>query len=960
MLLLIASHFVAAAVAPALVRRLGRDAFVVLAGVPLVSFGWLLAQTSEVTGADAVPVVSVVPWIPQIGIELAFAVDTLRWTLAVLVTGIGALVLLYCARYFREGDAGLGRFSAVMTGFAGSMLGLVVSDDLLLLFVFWELTTVFSYLLVGHNPERQANRRAAMTALVVTTFGGLAMLVGFVVLGERVGSYRVGDVLAADPEGGLVTAAVALVLVGAVSKSALVPFHFWLPGAMAAPTPVSAYLHAAAMVKAGVFLVALLGPAFADDPVWRPALLVLGVATMLLGGLRALAQHDLKLLLAYGTVSQLGFLTAAVGVGTRAAALAGLAMLCAHALFKATLFMVVGIVDHSCGTRDLRHLSGLRHRMPGVVTVAVLGAASMAGVPPLAGFVAKESVYAAFADVAAYGDGTGLPPWAGWLTLAGLAAGSALTVAYSLRFVWGLLVDSPDARPPREPDPVPWLFLAPAAVLGVGGLVAGFLGAVWTDLFAGYDHLYPAGHEEEYLALWHGLGLPLWLTLVTLVAGALLHRFRDSWAPVARWGARVPQAEHGYQSAMRALDRVSVEVTGLTQRGSLPVYLGTILLVLVVVPGGVLLTRTALPDDVVLWQQPAQPVVGTLMAVAAVAAVRARKRVKAVILVGVVGYGVALLYVLHGAPDLALTQMLVETVTLVVFLLVRRRFSPYFSDRPLTASRWWRAGIGVLAGVTVAGAALVAAGARSLPPVSTAYPEAAYELGGGQNVVNVTLVDIRAWDTMGELSVLVVAATGVASLVFLLTGRAGPVEPERAIDTPSRWLRASRTLVPQRRSVLFEMVTRLAFHTIVVVSLFLVFSGHNEPGGGFAGGLVVGLALMLRYLAGGRHELDDAAPVDAGSLLGLGLFVATASALAPLLFGGEVLQSAIVRLDVPLLGDVKLVTSLFFDLGVYVVVIGLMLDILRSLGGGIDAQDEDDRTGDASTAPVEGPVEGVR
>jgi multicomponent Na+:H+ antiporter subunit A len=302
--------------------------------------------------------------------------------------------------------------------------------------------------------------------------------------------------------------------------------------------------------------VALLGPAFADDPVWRPSLLVLGVVTMLLGGLRALVQHDLKLLLAYGTVSQLGFLTAAVGVGTRAAALAGLAMLCAHALFKATLFMVVGIVDHACGTRDLRHLSGLRHRMPGVVTVAALAAASMAGLPPLVGFVAKESVYASFADVATYGEGTGLPSWAGWLTLLGLAVGSALTVAYSLRFVWGLFVDSPDARPPREPDPVPLLFLAPAAVLGVAGLVAAFFGDLWTDLFAGYDHLYPAGHDEEHLALWHGLGLPLWLTLATLVVGTLLHLGRDRWAPVARWGARIPQAEHGYLSAMRALDRV--------------------------------------------------------------------------------------------------------------------------------------------------------------------------------------------------------------------------------------------------------------------------------------------------------------------------------------------------------------------------------------------------------------------
>ncbi|MFY0409480.1 Na+/H+ antiporter subunit A [Solicola sp. PLA-1-18] len=959
MLLLVVLHLVAAAVAPALTRLLDRRAFLVLALVPAGSLVWILTQTATVTGADARPVEQVTPWVPALRMELAFSLDTLSWFLAVLVTGVGALVLVYCAWYFREGDPEIWRFSAVLTGFAGSMLGLVLSEDFLLLFIFWELTTVFSYLLVGHNPERKANRRAAMSALIVTTFGGLSMLVGIIVLGQRVGSYRISEIVAAEPTGAAVTAAVALILVGAVSKSALVPFHFWLPGAMAAPTPVSAYLHAAAMVKAGIFLVALLAPAFADDPIWRPSLLVLGVLTMLVGGLRALRQHDVKLLLAYGTVSQLGFLMAIVALGTRNAALAGVAMICAHALFKAALFMVVGIVDRTCGTRDLRELTGLARRMPVLLVVTVLSAASMAGLPPLAGFVAKETVFASFEEVAHGEGGTGLAPWVGWVALAGLVVGSLLTVAYSARFVWGVFADKVGAELPREPARIPAGFLAPAVVLAAASLVVGFLGAPWTSLAEGYSTDFPAGESQEYLALWHGFELPLLLSAIAVVGGVVLHLQRYRTEVLQAQFTHLPDAERAYQWGMRGVDRLAVEVTGATQRGSLPIYLGTIVLALVLVPGTALVMAHDGFGDVVAWQNPAQAVVAAIMAAAAIAAVRSRKRLKAVILVGVVGYGMAVMFVLHGAPDLGLTQVLVETVTLVIILLVLRRLPAYFSDRPLTIARWWRVTIGVLAGVAVGGYALAASGSRTLDPVSDAFAREAYDFGGGENVVNVTLVDIRAWDTMGELSVLVVAATGVASLIFLITGRTGRVRPDEAIDNPSRWLRAGRTLSHERRSVIFEIVTRLVFHMIMVFSLFLVFSGHNEPGGGFAGGLIGGLALMVRYLAGGRHELDEAAPVDAGHLMGLGLVIATISALAPLLFGGEVLQTAVLEGTFGWLGDIKLVTSLFFDFGVYLVVIGLMLDVLRSLGGGIDrgAVEDDPEVDDpahADAAPAEG------
>lgn len=956
MLVLITLHLIAAAVAPVLTRWMGRRAFVVLAVAPAVAFGWVVAQTGQVTGTGGRPVSESIVWVQSLQLQLDFRLATLQWVMALLVTGIGALVLLYCASYFRPDDVAMRRFGGVFTAFAGAMLGLVVADDLVLLYVFWELTTVFSYLLIGHNPERMANRRAAMQALIVTTFGGLAMFVGVLMVGESAGTYRISAILEAPPTGTAITVAVVLLLVGAVSKSALIPFHFWLPGAMAAPTPVSAYLHAAAMVKAGVYLVALLAPAYADLMPWRPLLLVLGVGTMLLGALRALRQTDLKLLLAHGTVSQLGFIIVLVGVGTRAAALAGVAMIVAHALFKATLFLVVGVIDRATGTRDLRELTGLRRRMPVMFCVALLASGSMAAIMPLAGFVAKESALGAFVDIAVSGDGTGMGKAMGWLTVAGLVTGSALTVAYTARFVWGAFADRPTAHDIPERPEVSWAFAAAPVLLGVAGLALGFLGELESEILSPYFDLFPQGAHEPELALWHGFSPALWLSVLAIGAGLTGFALRDRVAALQdRWRPRA-EAEPIYHRMMRAVDRAAVEVTGATQRGSLPIYLAVILLVLVVVPGGALLANRDW-GPVHLWDSPAQALVAAVMAIAALEAAKARRRLKAVVLSSIVGYGMVLLFALHGAPDLALTQVLVETVTLVIFVLVLRRLPPYFASKAVRRTGWWRAAIGLAVGVTMGGVAFAASGARVATPISVNFAESAYDFGGGRNIVNVTLVDIRAWDTMGEISVLVVAATGVASLIFLISGRTGRAgrsarfRPDAAIAAArggtrpphgggqhSTWLRAGRTIPSERRSTLFEVVTRLIFHVIIVFSIYLLFSGHNVPGGGFAGGLVAGLALMVRYLAAGRHELDEAAPVDAGVVLGGGLVVATGSALAPLLFGGEALRSYIVDLHVPLLGNVHVVTSLIFDIGVYLVVVGLMLDVLRSLGGGIDRQ----------------------
>ncbi|TDB74770.1 Na+/H+ antiporter subunit A [Micromonospora sp. KC721] len=930
MLALVAVHALAAVVAPALVRLWGRRALHLLACVPAAALGWALTQTGTVRSGT--PVVETVTWVPQLGLDIALRMGTLSWLMVLLVGGVGALVLVYAAHYFRSDDPGLGRFAAVFVAFAGAMLGLVVSDDLLLLYVFWELTTVFSYLLIGSDPTRRASRHAAMRALLVTTLGGLAMLAGFVMLGQHAGTYRWSEVADNLPDGGYLTVALVLVLLGALSKSAIFPFSFWLPGAMAAPTPVSAYLHAAAMVKAGVFLVALLGPAVAEATPWRPVLLASGLVTLLLGGWAALRQVDLKLLLAYGTVSQLGLLMVILGAGTRDTALAGVAMVLAHAMFKATLFLVIGVVDHVAGTRDLRELSGLGRRAPALTVVAGLAAASMAGLPPMAGFVAKEAAVEAFL----HGGTTEL------VVLGGVLVGSTLTVAYTLRFLWGAFTVKPDV-PLARPGPVGWPLLGPAAVLAVAGLAAGALAPAVDRVLAPYADLYPGAGPGYHLALWHGLTPALGLSVLAVAAGVgvflLLHRRQPRLVRLPFDGATV------HDRLARGVDRAAVELTGATQRGSLPFYLGVILLVLVVLPGGALLAGVPWPRRFHLWDTPLQAVAAAVVVVSAVAAARARRRLTAMILVGVTGYGTALLFILHGAPDLALTQFLVETVTIVMVVLVLRRLPATFSERPTRAGRRGRIALGVVVGVVAAGMAYVAAGARVATPVSVGFPAEAVSYGGGKNVVNVTLVDIRAWDTMGEIAVLVVAATGVASLIFRhsrdLDLRSGIPGVGRSESVRPRWLTSGATA--RQQSVILQVVTRLLFHAIVLFSIYLLFSGHNAPGGGFAAGLVAGLGLAVRYLAGGRTELNGAAPVDAGLVLGAGLFVAVGTGLAAMVLGGEFLQSALLDVHVPVLGHVHFVTSVFFDVGVYLIVVGLVLDILRSLGAEMDRQQETDQ-----------------
>lgn len=968
MIALLVLHGVLACAAPWLVRRLGTRAFWVLAAPPSATFVWALAQTGAVRdGAGATERIS---WVPSLGMELAFRLDTLSWLLTLISGGVGALVLIYCRHYFDDGAAGLGRFAGYLTAFAGSMLGLVTTDDALVLYLFWEATTVLSFLLIGHRTTSRTSRAAAMQALVVTTAGGLTMLVGLVILGHSAGTYSVSALLSNPPTGAAAQTAVALVLVGAVSKSALVPFHFWLPGAMAAPTPVSAYLHAAAMVKAGIYLIARFAPGFADSTTWWLIVLVLGGWTMIHGAIRALRQTDLKLVLAYGTVSQLGFLTVLVGTGSRGAALAGLALVLSHALFKSCLFLTVGTIDHVTGTRDLRELNGVGAQLPWLRAGAVLAAMSMAGLPLMLGFFGKEAALGAYFQGIEGPDGPLGSDVAEMAVLVVIVVGSALTVAYSGWFLRGAFSSTPN-RPTTTVHDSGGLLQSVPVALGVAGLIGG-LGATWLEPYLEpYAAAWPILAPSVHVGGWHGVGPALLLSLVSWLLGAAIYLRRRAGASevVVSWRY---SAEAGYRHAMGQIDRASLELTGAVQRGSLPGTLGLILTILVVFPGGILVLGGATwPTDLRFMDSPAQLAVAVVMIVAALTATRARRRMRAVLLLGVVGQGTALLFLLHGAPDLALTQLLVETVSIIVFVLVLRRFSGRFPDNAPRFVRRWRAMLGVLAGVTMGALALTAATVRSTEPAATGLWKSAKEFGGGSNIVNVILVDTRAWDTMGELSVVLVAATGVASLIFLKNDaivatralirgswqrRSMSTRPV-ASDGDRRWLSA-RLDASRGRSTIFEVVTRLVFHVTVMWSLYLLFSGHNNPGGGFAAGLVAGLALAVRYLAGSRRELLAAAPVMPGLLMGTGLFLSAGFGFASLLFGGAPLESWSFDLDLPVLGAVHFVSSLVFDIGVYLVVIGLMLDLLRALGARVDALIEDEA--DAPRVPTAAREEGGR
>ncbi|WP_291795942.1 Na+/H+ antiporter subunit A [Brevibacterium sp.] len=986
MTVLLGAMFLAALAAPLLFRLVGRTAFVLLSLVPFAGFAYSLSLLPDVLRDDFSAPVAELRWLPELSMSMALRMDSLAWIFSLLVTAVGGLVFVYCARYFDADEARLARFGGVLMAFVGMMYGLVLADELLTLFLFWEGTTVFSYLLIGQYAWRQQSRRAALQALIVTTAGGLTMFVGMILLGILYGTGSIPAIVETGFDGDpLTVVAVLLILVGAVSKSALVPFHFWLPGAMAAPTPVSAYLHAAAMVKAGVYLVLRLAPGFADMPVWREGLVTLGLLTMLMGGWQALKETDLKLILAYGTVSQLGFMTTVSAFGYRDVTTAALALLLGHSMFKATLFLVVGIIDHRAGTRDLRKLSGYGRAYPLIAVMGIIAAASMAGLPPTMGFVAKEAVYGTLLE-----NGSKL----GIIALIGVFLGSVLTVAYSARFVWGAFAVKPGVERFERTKPDGPLFTAAPAVLTVVTVGAAFGASLIDSVVTAWSRHLPldpadaalaaAGeHTHAYhVALWHGFEPALLLSGLTLAAGLTMFVFRRQ---VSVFQVALPDGidfRAAYRSTIAQLERFASFVTARTQRGSMPFYQGVIYVFSLAALGIALLLNDTWPSGFVFADSPLQIFIAAVMILAAVAATQIDKRFAAVVIVGVTGYAMVAFFAVQGSPDLALTQILVESVTLAVFVFVLRRLPARIGKQEGRLNPSLRALIAVSFGVLMVVVALVVMGARGHLPISELFPALAYEGGHGENIVNVTLVDIRGWDTMGELSVVIACAIGVASLVFVsghgeaiqrISGAPGgrrrfaepvletvslrrvgePADPEAAAmlarqgqetaeERRNSWLLAGRTLAPHNRSIVLEVAVRLMFHAFLVFSVYLLFAGHNLPGGGFAGGLVAGLAFVIRYLAGGRYEYAEAVRLQPGPVMGVGMVLAAGTAVAGYLWSDSALQSFYVSTELPVLGYVSFGSSTIFDIGVYLVVISLMVGVVRSLGVEVDIQQERD------------------
>lgn len=772
LLLILLTHLVIGAAILGSGDRLGRRAFAVAALAPALTVGWAITQASGVIGSssggsgmsDGVPVSFSWMWVEQLGLQLDLRLDGFGLVMVSLVSGIGLMVCIYAMGYFSYPKPGTARLAGLMTLFAGAMLGVVLSDHLLALFVFWELTSITSYLLIGNDDRNPRARAAALQAILITGAGGLVMLVGLIIIGQTAGTYLISELLLNPPTDGVIAAGVICVLVGAFTKSAQAPFGSWLPGAMVAPTPISAYLHSATMVKAGVYLVARLAPILATTGQWRVLVLSVGAVTMVIGGLRAMRQYDLKLLLAYGTISQLGFLMLMFGTGEYKIAQAAVVLILAHGAFKAALFMVVGIVDHEVGTRDIRELHGFGSSWRPTVIVGILAAASMAGLPPLLGFVGKEKALDTYIT---YGDFTG-----SGVVLGVIVIGSMLTFAYSARFVLGLLGHFGATEKPNrsaEAHAPSAMFLGPAAVLTVLTVLLGLAPRLVDPLVAAATTALDPTASPSTVKLWAGFNAALGLSVLVIGVGLLLVWKR---APVARLQRKfsdaiswIPSAERGFLVALRSVTGGSKRLTAVVQSGSLPIYLLIIISVVAIAPLIPALSAwSGLPP---LVDVPLHVPLAALVIAASLGASIVKRRISAALMLGAVGYAMAGFFIVQGAPDLALTQLVIETLATVLFVLVLRFLPTRWADRSPAVARPIRLTVSVAAAVSVFVLALVAAGSRdsvseaniSVEMIARSAPEAK-----GNNIVNVILVDFRGLDTLGEITVLVVSGVGAVAL----------------------------------------------------------------------------------------------------------------------------------------------------------------------------------------------------
>jgi multicomponent K+:H+ antiporter subunit A len=889
-----------------------------------------------------------IAWLPSLGVNLVFRLDGLSWLFALLVVGIGALIVLY-ARYYMAAEDPVPRFYSFLLAFMGAMLGIVTSGNIIQLVVFWEVTALFSFLLIGYWHQSPNAREGAVMALTTTVAGGLCLLVGMLLLGQIAGSYDLDAVLAAGDRiraHRLYLPTLILILIGAFTKSAQFPFHFWLPHAMAAPTPVSAYLHSATLVKAGVFLMILLWPVMSGTDAWYAIVGGAGMATLLIGAFAAIYQHDLKGLLAYSTISHLGLITLLLGLGSPLAAVAAIFHTVNHATFKASLFMAAGVIDHETGARDMRKLGGLFRFMPITASLAMVAAAAMAGVPLLNGFLSKEMF---LAEAVAHGGRAhfnyALPVFA--------TVASAFSVLYSLRFIHTTFFGAPSGACPRTPAEPPQWMRFPIEVLVLICLVVGVVPAITIGPFlsAAVNAVLGERTPAYSLRVWHGLSPALWLSVTAFVSGTLLYvlfgkRINANPRGAPPFSQRF-QARRLFDGAMAGL----VAFARAVERRLATNALQPQLRVLVLVPIALALLIAFTSGGLLLSPplQPIDPIFALMWAIGGACAVGAAYRAKyhrygALVLMGGAGLICCLTFIWLSAPDLALTQLLVEIVTTVLLLLglrwlpIRREELRAYSRASRVRTRIRRGldlAVAAIAGVSTAGLTIAVMTRHAPDPLSHFFLEKSYAEAGGRNVVNVLLVDFRAFDTMGEITVLGI----VALTVFALLRRFRPAREAIALPPQQRRQNeydeghASRDIGQTLHDYLMvpRVLMQWFFPVIAVFAVYLFMRGHDLPGGGFAAGVTLSIAFILQYMAAGTRWTEAHLRVQPVSWIGLGLLIAVATGAGAWLFGYPFLTSHFQYVAIPGLGAVPAATAMIFDLGVFAAVVGATVLMLIAL-----------------------------
>ncbi|MEO8249834.1 MAG: monovalent cation/H+ antiporter subunit A [Burkholderiales bacterium] len=901
-------------------------------------------------------------WLPSAGLNIVIRLDGFAWLFSMLVLGIGALVVMY-ARYYMSPKDPVPRFFAFLLAFMGSMMGVVLSGNLVQLVLFWELTSLFSFLLIGYWHHLADARRGARMSLTVTGLGGICLLIGVLLIGHVVGSFDLDDVLGSGDTirtSPLYPVLLVLVLLGALTKSAQFPFHFWLPHAMSAPTPVSAYLHSATMVKAGVFLLARLWPALSGTDLWFYMVGGAGLATLLLGAYSAMFQNDLKGLLAYSTISHLGLITLLLGLNSPFAAVAAVFHIMNHAIFKASLFMAAGIIDHETGSRDIRKLNGLWRSMPYTGTLALVAAASMAGVPLLNGFLSKEMFFAGTIFVSA-------APWIEYgLPLAATVFG-IFSVAYSLRFSLDVFFGPPSHDLPRQPhEPNRWMRV-PVELLVAACLVVGLVPAWSIGAFlAAAARPVVGGDLPDYsLAIWHGFNLPFVMSLIALGGGAVGYlllrrahqRGRLGSAPLIG-GLSGKSAFETALAATSLLARKALRTLGsrrLQVQLLLVVAAAALAAAAPLLAGGLAFGNAAplpvSPVFLLLW------VVGIACAVGAAQQAKFHRLVALILMAGA-GLVTCVTFIWFSAPDLALTQLAVEVVTTVLILLGLRWLPTRVpgkaagaAGRPRSSVRERARRLRDLALALSCGAGMSALAYAMLTreagqSISPFFLERALPEGGGANVVNVLLVDFRAFDTLGELTVL-----GAVSLaVYALLRRFRP--PRESIQRPKEQRASAARQQPYRlpgdlavhathpRSApdtalgyleVPAVLVRLMLPVALMVASYLFLRGHNEPGGGFVAGLVVATGLILQYVVSGTYWVEARLPLNPPRWIAVGLLLAAATGLGSLVLDYPLLTTHTAHFSLPLFGDIHLPSALLFDVGVFALVVGSTVLILTAL-----------------------------